>query len=55
MPVALIVLLLVFGAVLAAFMPLVLSIISILLAVALTGADRPGLPDEHLRARTSSP
>ena len=37
MPVALIVLLLVFGAVLAAFMPLVLSIISILLAVALTG------------------
>jgi RND superfamily putative drug exporter len=37
MPVALLVLLLVFGAVLAAFMPLVLSIISILLAVALTG------------------
>ncbi len=37
MPVALIVLLLVFGAVLAAFMPLLLSIISILLAVALTG------------------
>ena len=37
MPVALIVLLLVFGAVLAAFMPLVLSVISIVLAVALTG------------------
>ena len=36
-PVALVVLVLVFGAVLAAFMPLVLSIISILLALALTG------------------
>ncbi len=37
MPVALLVLLLVFGAVLAAFMPLLLSVISIVLAVALTG------------------
>ena len=36
-PVALIVLLVVFGAVLAAFMPLVLSILSILLALTLTG------------------
>ena len=35
--------------VLAAFMPLVLSIISILLAVALTAPHRPDLPDEHLR------
>ena len=36
-PVALVVLVVVFGAVLAAFMPLVLSIISIVLALALTG------------------
>ena len=49
-PAALVVLVIVFGTLVAAGMPLVLSIVSIVLALALAGPDRPGLSDEHLRA-----
>ena len=50
-PAALIVLVIVFGAVLAATMPLVLSVISIVLALALTALIGQVFPVEHLRAQ----